>query len=430
MGARSLFIGTVSTVSICLIPGSECAQAQTATDTSERLPAIEVISPGESARPARNRTAPRATRNVRRVFVYPTAPTPTAGSGMDVDKVPAAVNAFGARQIERTGSLNIADALQQQVPGIVTSEVTGNPFQPDIQFRGFVASPVAGTPQGLAVYQNGMRINEAFGDTVNWDLIPTAAIQVGHGRDQQSRFRPQCAGRSRQRADEGWLQLSGCRDRHDGRFVRTHPEFGAVGQADRQFFGLWRARRTARRRISQFLGIRYSPFLRRCRLQDRQQRISCQHGCREQQVRRGCGGAGRTAPEILGGHLHHTANLGQPRWLSQSYRKGRGHADLDDRRLRRGCACSSRRRWMAIRPRPSHAPPTRGCFASTTTSRRPTASTESNSPIPSLPMPCWGRSTGPQRARRRRAEPCRRPTPTSCSDTTINSWSAPVSIPA
>ncbi len=29
-----------------------------------------------------------------------------------------------------------------------------------------------GTPQGLAVYQNGVRINEVFGDTVNWDLIP------------------------------------------------------------------------------------------------------------------------------------------------------------------------------------------------------------------------------------------------------------------
>jgi outer membrane receptor protein involved in Fe transport len=96
---------------------------------------------------------------------------------MDVDKVPASVNAVGASQIERTGSLNIADALQQQVPGIVINEVTGNPFQPDIQFRGFVASPVAGTPQGLAVYQNGVRVNEAFGDTVNWDLIPTAAIR-------------------------------------------------------------------------------------------------------------------------------------------------------------------------------------------------------------------------------------------------------------
>ena len=80
-------------------------------------------------------------------------------------------------QIQRTGSLNIADALQQQVPGVVVNEVTGNPFQPDVQFRGFVASPIAGTPQGLAVYQNGVRVNEAFGDTVNWDLIPTAAIR-------------------------------------------------------------------------------------------------------------------------------------------------------------------------------------------------------------------------------------------------------------
>jgi iron complex outermembrane receptor protein len=114
---------------------------------------------------------------VRRVLVYPTAPTPVAGVGIDVDKVPAAVNAVGAAQIARTDSLDIAVALQQHVPGLIVSDTTGNPFMPDVQFRGFVASPVAGTPQGLAVYQNGMRINEAFGDTVNWDLIPTAAIR-------------------------------------------------------------------------------------------------------------------------------------------------------------------------------------------------------------------------------------------------------------
>src|SRR3977135_614644 len=174
MGARFLFIGTIS---ICLISGSDCAQTQTAPDPSEVLPAVEVYPPA-GVKPARNRNAHRgAIRALRRVVVYPTAPTPTAGSGIDVDKVPASVNAVGASQIERTGSLNIADALQQQVPGIVVSELTGNPFQPDVQFRGFVASPVAGTPQGLAVYQNGVRINEAFGDTVNWDLIPTAAIR-------------------------------------------------------------------------------------------------------------------------------------------------------------------------------------------------------------------------------------------------------------
>lgn len=174
MGARFLLIGTVT---LCLVSANDGTHAQGASGATEVLPAIEVTAPSTSARPARNRNAPRAVRNIRRVFVYPTAPTPTAGSGMDVDKVAASVNAVGAAQIARTGSLNIADALQQQVPGIIVSDVSGNPFQPDIQFRGFVASPIAGTPQGLAVYQNGVRINEAFGDTVNWDLIPTAAIR-------------------------------------------------------------------------------------------------------------------------------------------------------------------------------------------------------------------------------------------------------------
>ena len=62
------------------------------------------------------------------------------------------------------------------MPGAIVSDVTGNGFSVDVQYRGFSASPVEGTPQGLAVYQNGVRINEVFGDTVNWDLIPSNAI--------------------------------------------------------------------------------------------------------------------------------------------------------------------------------------------------------------------------------------------------------------
>jgi iron complex outermembrane recepter protein len=68
------------------------------------------------------------------------------------------------------------DALLQRVPSVQINDVSGNSFQSDVQFRGFTASPVLGTPQGLAVYQNGIRTNEAFGDTVNWDLIPEFAI--------------------------------------------------------------------------------------------------------------------------------------------------------------------------------------------------------------------------------------------------------------
>ena len=147
MGARFLFIGTIS---LCLVHGSNCVQAQDAPEGSEVLPAIEVNPPTAGAKPVRGRNAPRAvTRNLRRVFVYPTAPTPIAGVGIAVDKVPASVNAIGAGQIARTGSLNIADALQQQVPGIIVSDVTGNPFQPDIQFRGFVAPPSPVLPRDL-----------------------------------------------------------------------------------------------------------------------------------------------------------------------------------------------------------------------------------------------------------------------------------------
>ncbi len=91
--------------------------------------------------------------------------------------MPASINVVGTSEIERTGSPVVTDALKQYVPSTNTTDVAGNPFQPNLEFRGFVASPVSGTPQGLAVYQNGVRINEAFGDTVNWDLIPTAAIQ-------------------------------------------------------------------------------------------------------------------------------------------------------------------------------------------------------------------------------------------------------------
>src|SRR5436190_7802222 len=177
MGARFLLIGT--TFATGLLAASERVQAQDRNNL-QTLPDVEVTAPPSAAgkpKPVRSGATPQAVRIVRRVPVYPTAPTPTASTGIEVDKVPAAINAVGANQIGRTDSLNIADALQQQVPGIIVSDTTGNPFQPDVQFRGFVASPVPGTPQGLAVYQNGVRVNEAFGDTVNWDLIPTAAIR-------------------------------------------------------------------------------------------------------------------------------------------------------------------------------------------------------------------------------------------------------------
>jgi outer membrane receptor protein involved in Fe transport len=176
VGARSLSFATIFVASLSLGPfsGSDDALAEDAPAV-QTLPPIVVTGTKPGVKRGRAETATRAARTVTRLIVYPT--TPISGSGINPDKVPASVNLVDANQIKQTGSLNIADALQKYVPGIVVNEVAGNPFQPNVQFRGFVASPVAGTPQGLAVYQNGVRLNEAFGDTVNWDLIPTAAIK-------------------------------------------------------------------------------------------------------------------------------------------------------------------------------------------------------------------------------------------------------------
>jgi len=103
--------------------------------------------------------------------------TPLGGSDLNRDQVPEATRVLGERDINRTGIPTLTGAILDNVPSATVNDTEGNVFQPDILFRGFTASPVAGTPEGLAVYVNGARFNDAFGDTVNWDLIPPSAIE-------------------------------------------------------------------------------------------------------------------------------------------------------------------------------------------------------------------------------------------------------------
>jgi outer membrane receptor protein involved in Fe transport len=90
--------------------------------------------------------------------------------------VPSAVTNVTDADIDREGTAQVQQALQQQVPGIILSDAAGNPLRSEVSFRGFDASPVSGRSQGVAVYQNGVRINEAFGDTVQWDVMPSIAV--------------------------------------------------------------------------------------------------------------------------------------------------------------------------------------------------------------------------------------------------------------
>src|SRR6266849_8846589 len=104
--------------------------------------------------------------------------TPLPGFGVPAMQVPANVQAVTGAEIMRQHPLNLSEFMSQRLSGVNVNENQGNPFQPDLTYRGFAASPLLGTPQGISVYQDGVRINEPFGDTVNWDLIPTAAIST------------------------------------------------------------------------------------------------------------------------------------------------------------------------------------------------------------------------------------------------------------
>ena len=102
--------------------------------------------------------------------------SPMPGGGIDKDKVPSNVQSVTANDLDHSKTPSLLDGMVQSLPGVSLSDQTGNSFQRDLNYRGATASPVLGTPQGIAVYQNGTRINEAFGDVVNWDLIPEMAI--------------------------------------------------------------------------------------------------------------------------------------------------------------------------------------------------------------------------------------------------------------
>lgn len=103
--------------------------------------------------------------------------SPVPGAEIPISKVPSGVTILTGNDFDRQSYVDpIQDIFQQRVPGALVGDAQGNVFQTNVQVRGFEASPVNGVPQGLAVYQNGVRINESFGDVVNWDFLPEVAL--------------------------------------------------------------------------------------------------------------------------------------------------------------------------------------------------------------------------------------------------------------
>jgi iron complex outermembrane receptor protein len=104
--------------------------------------------------------------------------TPLPGLGTPKDQIPANIQSATGEDLEKQQSLNLPDFLNENLGSVNVNDTQGNPYQPEVNYRGFTASHLLGIPQGLSVYQDGVRINEPFGDVVNFDLIPQSAIST------------------------------------------------------------------------------------------------------------------------------------------------------------------------------------------------------------------------------------------------------------
>ena len=152
---------TLAGILVVLLASSAAAQAPTGTTPA----------PTGSQNPPPPQPLPQPSFTVT---VIETAPLP--GVNLPIGKIPAPVQTADDRDILASGALDLPDFLNRRLNGVHVNEMQGNPFQPDINYRGYSASPLLGTPQGLSVYMDGVRLNQPFGEIVSWDLIPRAAI--------------------------------------------------------------------------------------------------------------------------------------------------------------------------------------------------------------------------------------------------------------
>jgi iron complex outermembrane receptor protein len=102
--------------------------------------------------------------------------TPLHGVGLPADMVATNIQSATADDIENLQGLDISEFMNKTLGSVSLNQAQNNPFQPDLKYRGFTASPLVGNAQGLSVYMDGVRVNEPFGDAVNFELIPESAI--------------------------------------------------------------------------------------------------------------------------------------------------------------------------------------------------------------------------------------------------------------
>jgi iron complex outermembrane recepter protein len=104
--------------------------------------------------------------------------TPLPSLGVPLEKYPGNAQRVTSEDIKKQNSVNLPEQLFRNFGAVNTIGNQGNPWQNDLTYRGFLGGPLTGSPIGLSVYLDGMRFNDGFGDTINWDLVPQFAISA------------------------------------------------------------------------------------------------------------------------------------------------------------------------------------------------------------------------------------------------------------
>ncbi len=133
----------------CWLTPPLLAQAQSPTDDPGRLSEVKVVN---------------------------TSPLP--GIGIEKYKLPYEVQSVDSQTIQKSGSRTLSEFMNENLTGVNTNDIQGSPYQSDVTYRGMRASATLGASQGLSVYMDGVRMNQPFGDVVNWDMFPEAAIDT------------------------------------------------------------------------------------------------------------------------------------------------------------------------------------------------------------------------------------------------------------
>ena len=162
----SLFAG----VAVLLLLGSSPVSAQPPTSPETHEP-----QPSEP-QPSSPEAKPPEVMPLPPVRVIGTTPVPSLG--IPLDKYPGNAQRVTTEDVEDQNLVNLPEHLFRNFGSVNTIGAQGNPWQSDLTYRGFLGGPLTGSPIGLSVYLDGMRFNDGFGDTINWDLIPQFAIST------------------------------------------------------------------------------------------------------------------------------------------------------------------------------------------------------------------------------------------------------------